>query len=105
MKKLSLYIGCNGLCENNFVFCSSQQNLILDVLELPKEKINDVIKFLNDAANLFDGPIVSYTKAFNVINLLNKNFQIFESKKIVNIQKFFQMHKECSIYLILVPEE
>ena len=61
--------------------------------------------FLDKAANLFSGPVENNNKAFNVINFLHRDFGIFSGDQILRIQKFFQIHKECGIYLVLVPEK
>lgn len=100
MSGLNLYIGCNGNAnKDGFVFCKSCINLLVDI-----EKVSDnqkVIKFLDNAAGLFSGPIQNHSKAFNTLNLLHKNFSIFNEEKILCIQKFFIQHKECGVYIAL----
>ena len=61
--------------------------------------------FLDKVANLFSGPVENNNKAFNVINFLHRDFGIFSGDKILKIQKFFQAHKECGIYLVIIPEK
>lgn len=106
MTKLNLYLGCNGNADKDgFVYCSSNNNLLLDLSTAPVEKQQKLMNFLDSAADLFSGPIENYNKAFNVINFLHRDFGIFKGDQILKIQKFFQMHKECGIYLVLIPEK
>ena len=103
MCKLNLYIGCNGNANNEgFVFCKSCTNFLIDIETVhDKEKVKS---FLDKAANLFSGPIENHSKAFNTLNYLHKNFNIFDTNKIITIQKFFNQHKECGVFIVLLPE-
>lgn len=106
MIKLNLYLGCNGNADKDgFVYCSSNNNLLLDISSLPEDKVNKVMDFLDKAAGLFSGPIENHNKAFNVINFLHRDFGIFKGDQVLKIQKYFQIHKECGIYLVLIPEK
>ena len=104
MHKLNLYIGCNGNAnKDGFVFCKSCSNLLIDI-ETVQEK-EKVINFLDKAAGLFSGPIENHSKAFNTLNYIHKNFHIFNEDKILSIQKFFNQHKECGVFIVLLPEK
>lgn len=106
MTKLSLYLGCNGNADKSgFVFCRSCSNRIFDVSSLSSEKHNKVIDFLDAAAGMFDGPVTSTNKSLNIINMLHRDFGIFKEQQIHEIQKFALIHKECGLYLALIPEE
>ncbi len=98
-------MGCNGNAnKDGFTFCKSCNNYLIDVTSLEETKRDKVIDFLDKVGNLFSGPIENNNKAFNVINYLYRDFSLFEKELILNIQKFFLLHKECGIYLALVPE-
>ena len=106
MKKLSLYLGCNGNADRDgFVFCKSCSNNIFDIFSLVPEKQTKVIDFLDSAAGMFDGPVISTNKSLNIINMLHRDFGIFKEHQIHEIQKFAIIHKECGLYLVLIPEE
>jgi len=103
--KLNLYLGCNGNADRNgFTLCMSCENNILDIYSLNDIIRDKVILFLERTANLSAGPVENNSKAFNIINLLNKDYNLFSESKIINIQKFFQIHKECGIYLTVIQE-
>ncbi len=105
MTKLNLYLGCNGNADKDgFIYCRANNNLLLDISSLSEDKREKVMDFLDKAAGLFSGPIENYSKAFNVINFLHRDFGIFKGDQIIKIQKFFQMHKECGVYLVLLLE-
>lgn len=106
MKKLSLYLGCNGNADKNgFVFCKSCSNNIFNIISLAPEKQIKVIDFLDAVAGMFDGPVISTNKSLNIINMLHRDFGIFREDQIHEIQKFALIHKECGLYLALIPEE
>jgi len=106
VSKLNLYLGCNGHADKDgFIYCSSNNNLLLDITSIHPDKRDKVIDFLEGAAGLFSGPIENYNKSFNVINFLHRDFGIFKGDQILKIQKYFQIHKECGIYLVLIPEK
>ena len=106
MVNLNLYLGCNGNADKDgFTFCNSCNNLLLDLNKLEDGKREKVIHFLDTAANLFSGPIENYNKAFNVINFLHRDFGILNLERVVKVQKFFHIHKECGIFLIIIPEK
>ena len=103
--KLNLYLGCNGAAyRDGFILCNSCRNIILDINSIEKDNRDKVIDFLDNAANLFTMPTESNVKAFNIINLLHKKFSIFRQDSIINFQKFFQTHKECGVYLMIITE-
>lgn len=106
MTKLNLYLGCNGNADKEgFTFCNSCNNILLDISSLESSKRDKVMDFLDKAANLFSGPVENNNKAFNVINFLHRDFGIFSGDQILRIQKFFQIHKECGVYLVIIPEK
>lgn len=107
MDKLKLYLCCNGNADRNgFVYCNSCANTILDFskIKLEKNALDKLIDFLDKAAGLFDSAVINHNKAFNVINLLQKDFHLFEEERILQIQYFFKLHKDCGVYLQLIVE-
>ena len=106
MTKLNLYLGCNGNADKSgFVYCTSCSNILIDISSLEEQKRDKVMDFLDKAAGLFSGPVENHSKSFNIINFLHRDFGIFEKDHIIQIQKFFQIHKECGIYLVIIPEK
>jgi hypothetical protein len=69
-----------------------------------KDDIEKLYSFLDKAAGLFDGPVTDANKAFNTINLLHKKFNLFDDQKIIQIQYFFKIHRDCGLFLELIPE-
>lgn len=103
--KLKLYLGCNGNADRDgFTYCVSCSNLLVSIPTIDEIERDKVLDFLDRGANIFSGPIEDNNKAFNVINILFRDFGLFDKDKILKIQKFFQIHKECGIYLVLLPE-
>lgn len=106
MTKLKLHLGCNGNAERcGFTYCKSCSNFLVELSSLEEIKRDKILTFLDKSADLFSKPIEDNNKAFNVINILYRDFGLFDKDKIIKIQKFFQIHKECGIYLVLLPEE
>lgn len=104
--KLNLYVGCNGNADRErFVYCSSCRNKLIEITGLEALKRDKVMDFLDKAAGLFNGPVENHNKAFNIINMLYRDFGIFEIAQIMKIQQFFQQHKQCGVYIVLIPEE
>lgn len=107
MDKLKLYLCCNGNADKNgFVYCSSCSNIILNFskIKLDKNSLDKLIDFLDKAAGLFDSAVINHNKAFNVINLVQKDFDLFSKEQILQIQYFFKLHKDCGVYLQLIVE-
>jgi hypothetical protein len=104
---IKLYICCNGNADSDgFTYCKSCANEICDFskLDLDEDTTTKLYNFLDNATGLFDGPVINHNKSFNIINLLHKNFGLFEEKNIVKIQYFFKMHKDCGVFIELIPE-
>lgn len=76
----------------------------MDVSILEEWKRIKVMDFLDRGAGLFSGPVEDHNKAFNVLNILYRDFGIIDMDLVVKIQKFFQQHKECGVYVVLIPE-
>lgn len=103
---IMIILGCNGLVdENNFVYCNSAANPIIDLSKIGLSKREKVIAFLERACGLFDGPCFDHNKSINIINLLYRQFGIIEEEKLHMIQAFIKMHKSCGIYVMLMLEE
>lgn len=105
--RLSLYLvlGCNGSRDQEFVYCHSTDNIILDFDKLDDDTYYKVIDFLDNACDLFDGPINDYNKVTNTISLLFKTFKVIEQINLYKIQKYLKMHHNCGLYLILLLKE
>lgn len=104
--KLNLYVGCNGNADKErFVFCGSCRNKLIEITGLEPTKRDKVMDFLDKVGGLFGGPVENHNKAFNIINMLYRDFGLFEIAQILKIQQFFQQHKQCGVYIVLIPEE
>jgi hypothetical protein len=107
VNKLKLYLCCNGNADKSgFVYCNSCANSILDFAKIRANEtdVDKLIDFLDKAAGLFDSPVINHNKAFNVINLIQKDFHLFTEDQVNKIQYFFKLHKDCGVFLQLIPE-
>ena len=107
MIKVNLYLCCNGHADSlGFTYCNSTRNLILNLSSVDTENIDTkkLIDFLKNAAGIFDGPVISNNKSFNIINMLYREFGLFSHEDITKMQKYFIMHKDCGVYLELIAE-
>ncbi len=107
MSRVNLYLCCNGHADSSgFTFCNSTRNLIIDLSSVETENIDTkkLIDFIKNATGLFDGPVISHNKSFNIINILYREFGLFLQEDIIKMQKYFIMHKDCGVYLELIVE-
>jgi hypothetical protein len=107
MSRVNLYLCCNGHADSlGFTYCNSTRNLILDLSSVDTENIDTkkLIDFIKNATGLFDGPVISNNKSFNIINLLHRDFGLFSKEYVLKMQKYFIMHKDCGVYLELIVE-
>lgn len=101
-----LIFGCNGLGGyDDFIFCRGVENKILDLDDLKEEEYNIIINFFDNACDLFNFPINDYNKCVNTISLLYKNYNLFDQKRMLQIQSFIKQHKSCGIWLMLILKE
>ena len=101
-----IVIGCNGLADvDNFVYCNSVINSIVDLSEGPKESRERAVTFLDNACGLFDAPCFDYNKCVNIVNFLYRQFGIIDEDGLHKIQSFIRMHKTCGIYIMLLLKE
>ena len=100
-----LTLGCQGDEKHGFIHCQGVRNVVLKLEDLSKEKYDEIVKFLDQACGLFDSPVTDFNKCANMIGLLHKNHIVFTDPELFNIQKFLKNHKECKVYMILVPKE
>lgn len=104
---IKLYLCCNGNAEKSgFTYCNSCCNIIFDFkkIRFDSDKRDKIYEFMDRAAGLFDAPVTNQNKAFNIINLLYKNYELFTEEEVHKIQYFFKLHKDCGIFLQLIPE-
>lgn len=101
-----LVLGCNGLTgDDDFVFCTGVQNIILDLDSKPIDEYNTLINFFDNACSLFDSQVHDYNKCANILSLLYNNYHAYDQKKLTQIQTFIRQHKSCGIWLTLILKE
>lgn len=104
--KAYLVLGCNGNSDKeDFIYCSSCSNPIIDLAKVKKENYDKLMEFLDNSCSLFDRPCFDYNKTVNIINFLYKNFSIISEEKLHKIQAFIRMHRSCGIYIMLIMKE
>ena len=101
-----LLLGCNGFKDSDsFVYCNSAVNRIIDLSKINSEEKERVVKFLENACNLFDSACYDYNKCVNIINYLYRQFGIIDEDMLHRIQAFLRMHKRCGIHIMLISKE
>lgn len=105
--KLFLVLGCWGKQNNNFVLCSSTQNIILDLTKNNVRNSN-IINYLDHTLRLFDKPL--YANVHTAIWNINEKFSeadspVFEENLFKNIEKFCIEHVHCGLFLRLELRE
>ena len=101
-----LLLGCNGFADSNdFVYCNSIVNPIIDLSKVNSEEQERVVNFLENACGLFDSTCYDYNKCVNIINFLYRQFGIIDEDTLHRIQAFLRMHKRCGIYIMLNLKE
>ncbi len=104
--KISLTLGCHGLeDEDHFIYCTGISNKILDISLLDDYSSERVLNFLDNAAGLFDSPCFDYNKCMNLITVLYRDYKVIPEKSLYKIQGFLKNHKQCGIFIMLIPEE
>lgn len=105
MKKY-LVLGCNGNAEpDGFLHCSITSNSILDLSDLNMLEKAEVVDFINNGCNL-DGRIeYDYNTCVNIITMLYRDYQCFDSALLHKIQFYIRMHRSCGIYLMIKNKE
>lgn len=105
--RLSLYLvlGCNGSREEQFTYCHTTENILLDLATLSDSDYNIVVDFLDDACELFDGPIGDQNKVANIISILYRTFKVINDITLYKTQRYLKMHRDCGMYLVLLLQE
>jgi len=102
--KACLLLGCNGYYDQyDMIQCNSAANQIVDIETIYENK--KVIHFIESSAGLLDRPCTDYVVVGNIINILHKNFNVLDNKKLPGIQAFLKMHKCCGVYLMMALKE
>lgn len=101
-----LVLGCNGfLGEDGFRACHGVENLIIDLSSIPDDNYENILRFLDEACDLFSRPMNDYNKCANTLSLLYKNYDGYNDLMLRNVQLFLRMHKRCGIWIMLVMKE
>lgn len=103
---VNLIFGCHGHKDSSgFIQCNSCSNILFNFKEIPREDLNTVIDFLDNACNLFDYICNDTTKTINILNLMQKKYYKFPENKLHSIQYFMKQHKACGLYLMIQAGE
>jgi hypothetical protein len=101
-----LILGCGGYeTHTGFLVCSSVSNVMLDLKDISEDNYEKTMVFLDRTCKMFDRPVYDYNKVVNIISLLYKNYHVIEEDRLIDIQRFIRLHKECGIFLILLLRE
>ena len=101
-----LLLGCNGYEDvDNFIYCKSASNPIVDLSKLKSSEKSRTINFLDKACGLFDSPCYDYNKCINIVNFLYRQFSIIDEDGLHKVQAFLKMHKTCGLYVMLILKE
>lgn len=100
MENISLEIGCFGLKKEDFIFCPSAKNIILD-LSTNNDVNLKILDFLNEKYKLINKPL--YVNVHSAVWNLNNKFEIF-GLKFKLIEEFCIKHKHCGVYLKVVKD-
>jgi len=99
---INVVLGCNGnVGANRFCYCSSVENIILDVSEIPPKEREKLLDFLDETCALFNEPCYDYSKVVNIIKILYKTFDLIDQGMLESIQGFIRMHRSCGLILRL----
>ncbi len=99
---INVILGCNGnVSSNRFCYCSSVENIILDISNIPIKEQEKILDFLDDTCGLFNEPCYDYSKTINIIKILYKTFEVIDEEMLESIQGFIRMHKSCGLILRL----
>jgi len=100
-----LALGCHGLEDDGFVQCNGVCNNVLNISKLDKNTYDKVTNFLDNAADLFNNPCIEHNKCVNIITFLYRDYKVISERDLYKIQLFIKNHKQCGIFIMLVPEE
>lgn len=101
-----LVVGCGGLeTTSGFLLCNSISTPIVDFEEIDEDKYDRTLKFMDRTCKLFDRPTYDYNKVVNIITMLYKTYEVIEHDRLVEIQRYLRMHRDCGIFLILLMKE
>ncbi len=104
--KAYLIIGCGGLeTTNGFLLCNSISTPIVDFEKIDEDKYDRTLMFMDHTCKLFDRPIYDYNKTVNVITMLYRTYEVIDQERLIEIQRYLKMHKDCGIFLILLTKE
>ena len=99
--KMELILGCWGRENNNFSFCSSTSNVILDLTK-NTERNRNIAEFLDKMYGLFDKPLYTniHTAVWNIQDKFSfKSNVVFPEVFFKQIEEFCVVHKRCGLYL------
>jgi hypothetical protein len=108
--KLYLILGCFGRSDDNFVSCSSCENVILEI-NSNLDFYNEMMGYL-DSCRLFDKPSFDFNSIRSIIQNLQSRFdqislgrRLWSEKELQLFQKFVLVHKDCGLFLKLSIEK
>lgn len=107
-KRLEAYliIGCGGLeTMNGFLLCNSISTPIIDFEKIEEDRYERTIEFIDKSCKLFDKPIYDYNKVVNIITMLYRTYEVIPQERLIEIQRYLKMHRDCGIFLILLMKE
>ena len=107
-KRLEAYlvIGCGGFeTTNGFLLCNSISTPILDFEEIQEDRYERTMEFMDRGCKLFDKPTYDYNKVVNIITMLYRTYEVIEEERLIEIQRYLKMHRDCGIFLILLMKE
>ena len=101
-----LLLGCHGFTDSeDFTYCNSVVNPIVDLSKIRIETKEKAVSFLDNACGLLDAACFDYNKCVNIINLLYRQFSIIDEDMLHRIQAFLKTHKRCGVYVMLILKE
>lgn len=105
-EKLYLILGCFGRIDDNFISCSSCENVILHI-HPGLDNYDDIMDYL-DVCRLFDKPAFDFNTIRHVLQNLQGRFdqvslgrKLWSEKQVELYQRFIIEHKSCGLYLKL----
>lgn len=108
MADLHLVLGCFGRQDDGFVSCSATENTILRLND-QIHNYNEVMDYL-DNCRLFDRPTFEFNSVRHIVNYLQERFdqvhkKLWSENKFKTYQSFVINHRNCGVYLRLLPIE
>jgi hypothetical protein len=88
-------MGCKGNFQGKYIICNSVENYLFEVSN------DELSMFLDKTCKMFDRIIDDYNEISNILNFINKKFNVFSEQDLFFIQNFLIMHKKCGLFIML----